>query len=851
MIRVTLRGLAARRLRTLLTAMAIVLGVGMVSAAFTISDTMRRGADALSTAAYQGTDAVVSAPAAFTDPEQIGVGQTVPASTLDRVRAVPGVGVATGDIVDEAKLIGSDGKPVGSGPYFGVGYDAHAAGAQRLSPFRLVSGRWATGPGQVVLDAGTAKKQHLGVGDRVQMQAAGPRQPFTVVGISRFGSVKSLGTATTAIFDLRVAQHLMGKGARYDDVLVAAAPGTTPAVLRARLHAALGDGLAVRTAAAQDRFTLDGLKHFVGIVKSLLLIFGGIAVLVGAFTIFNTLSITVAQRSRELALLRAVGATRRQVLRSVIVESLAVGVLGSAVGVVLGLGLAVVLTSVFAAAGLDLPQTGTVFALRTVVASLLVGVVTTLVAGVIPAVRATRVAPVSALRGEAAGSTAARRRRTSRVGIAISALAALVLVYALYGGGLSVTERLLTMVPGVLLLFVGIAMLSSRVVVPLAAVLGLPAARISRSAGELARRNAMRNPGRTASTAAALMIGVALVTFVTVLGAGVRDSAQGTVAKQIVAPHVLVAQDNYSPISPAVSRAAAAVPGVTSITGISEDLVLAGGEKQTIDGVDPARIGGAVRYEYKDGAATDPRRLGPDGAIVAERLADSQHLSVGERFTVTGRTGRRVTLVVRGIESSPALNALGLGQITVAQDTFARVSATRKQRIAFVSGSASEASLKAGLTPYPDTKVLTGAEYAKANADDVNNLLAIFDVMLALAVIVSLFGIVNTLVLSVLERTRELGMLRAVGMSRRQMRRMIRQEGVITALIGAALGIAVGLFLAALAVTALHGDGIGLVVPAGSLATFMLVAALAGMVAAALPARRAGRLRVLDALSYE
>ena len=400
MIRVATKALAQRKLRTALTVLAIVVGVGMVSAALVLGDSMKKGADSLSASSYRGTDAVVSARTPFTvSSQQAGAVPTIPAGVLDRVRALPEVGTAVGDVTDQqVKLAGSDGEPVGDGPYFGVGYDAGAKGAGALTPFQLRQGRFARGGHEVVVDLGTARKQGWKVGDPVKVSARGPARTMRISGIARFGDVDSLGTATSAVMDLGAAQSLLAKRGRFDNVLVAAAPGVSAARLRAALARELPSSVRVQSAAASDRFALDGLSQVVGWIRVILLVFGGVAVLVGAFTIANTMSITLAQRSRELALLRALGSTRRQIVRLVVVEATVMGAIGSALGLLAGLFIAKGLGSVLAAAQLELPQAGTGFGAATVVVSLVVGLGVTVLAALGPAVRSTRVSPVTAMR---------------------------------------------------------------------------------------------------------------------------------------------------------------------------------------------------------------------------------------------------------------------------------------------------------------------------------------------------------------------------------------------------------------------------------------------------------------------
>ncbi len=506
MRKVAIKGLVARPVRTLLTTLAIVLGVAMVSGAFTLTDTMRGGADGLTHAAYDGTDAVVTGRTAFKveSTDWATRKPTIAASELERVRAVPQVATAVGDVSDEAKIIARNGKPAGDGPYFGVGYDSRVKGAAETTPFRLDDGRWATGPGEVVIDASTASKEKYRVGSSVKITAAGKADDYKVVGVARFGSVKSLGTATAAVFDLRVAQDLFGKQGKFDAILAVGRDGTSGADVRSAVAAAVGSHAQVQTASKQDRFGLEGLKMFIGIIKIVLIVFGLVAVLVGAFTIFNTLSITVAQRSREFGLLRMVGAGRRQVLGSVMLEALAIGVLASLIGLGAGFGIASGLNAVFDAMGMDLPSAGLVFSGRTIVVSLLVGTLVTLAAGFVPAWKATRVPPVAALRDAAPGSGKVR--------------------------------------------------LPARAVRGLASILGRPAERLGGSAGRLARRNAMRNPSRTAVTASAMMIGVALVTLVTVVAQGLRDTTSGSLERRVNATHVVTGADGWSPTDPAVAK---------------------------------------------------------------------------------------------------------------------------------------------------------------------------------------------------------------------------------------------------------------------------------------------------------
>jgi putative ABC transport system permease protein len=791
MIKVTLKGLAARPVRTLLSALAIVVGVAFVCAALTFTNSMRGAADSLSSAAYDGTDAVVTAKTAF-EPGMDSFAQmpTLPASALDRLQSAPGVDVAVGDITDTAQIIGGDGKPLGDGPYFGSGFDARTPGAEELTPFRLDEGRWATGPGEVVIDQASAEKEDVALGGSVEIATRGEARRFDVVGIATFADVKSIGTATFAIFDLDQAKTLFAKDG-YDRILVAGD--------RSGLAAAAGDGTQVVSAAADDRFDLDGLSSFVDILRTILLAFAGVALVVGAFTIFNALSIAVAQRTRELGLLRMVGASRRQVRRTVLLEALAIGLGASVVGVGIGLALAHGLDALFTSMGLGLPMSALSLSGSTVVPALLVGTLVTLVAAMLPARRATKVAPVAALRDAADAGSHLR-------------------------------------LPG-------------RAVRAVTGLVGRPSAAVGGPAGGLARRNAMRHPGRTAVTASALLIGVALVTAVTVVAQGLKDVSAGSLERRVQATTVVGSADGWSPIDPAVERSIAKAPGVTAVSSLRQDGALAFGQEEGVNAVDPATIGDLFAYDYKVGDKVDVAALGRDGALVDEGWATEHGLKVGDAFAITSAKGTKLDLTVRVIEESPVLDILGFGPITISNQAFDGAFETERNRFTLVAGEPD--AVRSAVAGFPEVEVWSKDEFITKQTEWIGMILSLLWVLLALAVIVSLFGIVNTLVLATYERRRELGTLRAMGMSRRQVRRMVRHESVITALMGALPGIGVGLGLAAAITAALSEYGLEFAVPSGALVAIAVVAMLAGMAAAVLPARRAARTDVLTALAYE
>jgi len=858
MIGVALRGLAGRKFRTVLTAIAIVLGVAMMSGAYVLTDTIDKAFNAIFVESYAGTDAVVSGKGAEISFEgEQSQPPPIPEDVLEQVRAVDGVEVATGSVTDvQTKLLKPDGESIDTGgaPSFAFGIET-APEYERFNPLNLVEGRWPSGSQEVAIDEGVADDESLAVGDRIGVAALGPAREFEIVGVARYGDLSSLGGATFAIFDIPTAQTLVDKEGQLDTVQAAAQAGVTPAELVARIREELGESATVRSGTEQASEDSDEVATFTSIIRYFLLSFAGIALFVGAFVIFNTLSITVAQRTREFATLRTVGASRRQVLGSVILEALVIGLLASIIGLFAGLGLAVGLNELFIALNFDLPQTETVFATRTIVVSLLVGTVITLIAGLSPALRATRVPPIAAVREGAKLPRSALSRFVPYIAVATVLLAVLSLSYAMLAPDVATGDRFILLGVGVLALFIGVALLSSRLVVPLTRLVGLPARRMGGAAGTLAEGNAIRDPGRTASTAAALMIGIALVTFVGVLAQGLRVSNSDAIEEQIQADLVVTSQDGYTEFPAAVGDAAAEIEGTDVVSNVRQDVAEVDGSGANLTGLDGGSINQVYNFRWTEGSDEVLAGLGDDGAVVPDNVADDKDLAVGDSFTVLTSDNERRELVVRGIYDGSPFYPL-LGTASISQDAFDELYDRPRNRFTLINvpgdpGTAQKTEVESGLESFPDTRVQTRQEWIDKEDAEISQFLLLLYVLLALSVIVSLFGMINTLALSVFERTRELGMLRAVGMTRRQVRRMVRHESVITALIGAALGLPLGIFLALLVTQALSEYDLQFTIPAGALITFVIVSVIAGMVAAILPARRAARLRVLEALQYE
>ena len=703
----------------------------------------------------------------------------------------------------------------------------------------------------------SAGDEDLKLGDRIGVAALGPAQEFTIVGIAKYGDLSSIGGATFAIFDVPTAQKLLDKEGQLDAVTVAAADGTTPEQLTERIQSELGSDFTVRTGVEQANEESSEIATFTTIIRYFLLSFAGIALFVGAFVIFNTLSITVAQRMREFATLRTLGASRRQVLRSVILEALVIGLGASIVGLFSGLALAVGLNALFKALNLDLPQTQTVFATRTIVVSLLVGTLVTLVAGLFPAIRATRVPPIAAVRE---GATLPRGRFASftpYIASLVVALAVLALAYGTLADSIGTGDRFALLGIGVLALFIGVAMLSSRLVRPLVACLRRhrPARRIGGAAREGSPSgNAQRNPRRTGRDRGR---------------ADDRDRARDVHLRSRQWPARVEQRRDRAPDPGRPDRHVAGrllrVPGRRRQRrrrrGRRRDRQQrpAGHRADRGRRREPHRPGRPGRPRCTTSAGRKARtRCSRNSATTARccrttspRIGISH---VGDSFTVRSTGSETKDFVVRGIyEGSPFYPLLGTASIS--QEAFDELYERPRNRFTLLNvaddATAAKTGIESALESFPDTRVQTREEWIDKEDQEIQQFLLLLYVLLALSVIVSLFGMVNTLALSVFERTRELGMLRAVGMTRRQTRRMIRHESVITALIGAALGLPLGIFLAALVTNALGQYDLRFELPFGQLIILTVVAVIAGLLAAITPARRAAKLDPLKALQYE
>ena len=857
MIRVSLRGLTGRKLRTALTAFAIVLGVAMVSGTYVLTDTINKAFDTIFSESFADTDAAITGKA----PDISFEGTTaetpgVSAAVLDRVRSLDNVEEAAGLVQDDSatKILKPDGKAVNTrgAPSIGVGIDPSV---QRFNPLTLVEGTWPQTPNEVVIDEATAEKYDYGVGQTVRIATLKPVRPFEVVGLARYSNVESLGTATFAVFTIPAAQELLERPNQFDMIQVAAKQGVEPEELVKEISPVLPPTAQVRSGVEQAEEESSEVSEFTSFFQYFLLSFAAVALFVGAFVIFNTMSITVAQRTRELATLRTIGASRAQLRRAVLLEALVIGLLASLIGLGSGILLAVGLNRLFDALGFGLPQTEMVIATRTIIVALLVGVVVTVLAAFAPAVRATRISPILAVREGAELPKGRFSRFMPYVALVLIALSLALVGRAMFTEELDTAQRLISIAGGVLLLFVGIAMISSKLVRPLAAVIGVPGEKLAGITGFLARRNTLRNPGRTAATAAALMIGLALVTFVAVLANGMKQSNRGAIEDQIAADYVVTSQDGFTPFVSGAGDAAERAPGIELATSVRAEVGKVAGTDKYVTGIETDDIAAVYNFDWEDGSDAVLGELGEFGAIVDKDFAEDRNLEIGDPFQVLSGSGRTATFTVQATYNPPPFYQL-LGSVSILKSTFDGLYDRPRNQFTFVNvpgepTPATEQPLEQALATFPDAKVQTREAWITQQDKEFNQFLIMLYVLLALSVIISIFGMINTLALAVFERTRELGMLRAVGMTRWQARTMIGSESVITALIGAAIGLPLGMFLAALVTRALDQYEVRYAIPLWPLVIFAAVAVVVGLVAAIMPAQRAARLNVLQALQYE
>ena len=852
MLRVTLRGLLAHKVRLVATAVAVLLGVAFMAGTQVLTSSVSASFDKVFADVYASIDVVVRSSTQVDTP--FGAQRTrVDASLLPTIEGVDGVTAAEGQVVAQIRVLDRFGKPLVSSqgpPNFGLNWLTSPA----LNGWTLVAGAPPTGPTDIVLDAKTAADGGYAVGDPVSVAISNGVQRFDVVGIARFGKVDTWGGAQAALFDTATAQSLVGEPGKFDWISVAGGDGVSQPMLQQRVAAALPPGAEAITGAEFTAESQDAFQKIISIFNTFLLVFALIALFVGSFIIYNTFSVIVAQRTRELALLRALGARRRQVVGSVMLEALVVGFVASALGVLCGIALAMGLNVLLRNIGFSGPQTPIVVPASAVVSSLAVGTLITLAAAILPARRAATIAPVAAMRDLGYESTATSIRR-GVVGLVMLVGGGALVYQGLHapdGGNLRVLGL------GALLAVVAMIVLGPVTSPLLAAVLGTPLPKLLGVDGRMARENALRNPKRTASTASAVMIGVALVAFIAVTAQSVKASTAAAIDASVKGQYVISSDGFGSTALPAsVAEQVRALPDVSAAAAIRGTFATIDGSNRLVLAADPTQL---VRLIEITDAAGSLAALDDNGVAITQKAAAERGLVLGQQITTTFLQGGTTQLTVEAIYDT-RFPIRGPGWLVTQSRFDAGVPPAQQTDsavyIQLVDPSAAGVAaarpvLQQIADAVPGAELQDVDQYQRSQTAQVDQFLLVVYVLLALALVIATVGVINTLLLSVTERTRELGLLRAVGMTRRQMRSGIRWESLIIAFVGTITGLVLGLILGGALVRALQDDGITIfAIPWRPLLVILEITILGAIGAATYPAWRASRLDVLQAIATE
>ncbi|MGH9012619.1 MAG: ABC transporter permease [Acidimicrobiia bacterium] len=853
MWRVTRKGLRAHKLRFALTALAVLLGVAFMSGTMVLTDTIRKTFDDLFADVNAGTDAYVrskhSLEADF-GPEQR---ERIPADLLPAVESVDGVEAAEGEVQFYGQIVDKDGDTIGNpgqgAPTFGANWsDVEALNQWRLQP----GGDAPETADEVVIDKGSVDEADFEVGDRVSVLSQSAPKEYELVGIAKFGDADRPAGATFALFTTAEAQRIVGAENQFDAIEVVGENGVSQEELRDRIREALDDtDIEVLTGAEITEEDQSEIQDALSFIRVPLFVFAGVALLVGSFIIFNTFSIVVAQRTREMALLRAIGAGRFQVTSSVVAEAFVVGVLASAIGLAAGIGIASLLKAALSGFGFDIPAGSSVVRGSTVVIALLVGTVITVLSALVPAWKAARTPPIAAIR-DVALDRAARPVRRGVIGAGILLLGAAGILAGLFG---DLDNNLYYVAGGTLLLFTGATVLGPVFAGPSVRVIGWPLPRLRGMTGALARENAMRNPRRTSATAAALMIGVAIVGFFTVFASSAKATVDTQVDRAFTADFVLTTGFGFGAFggfSPDLGEQIAQLPEVEASTPLRFGEMEVEGADDFLVAFDPDTVLDLFKLDPREGEFTD---LDAESIAVSERYANKKNWKLGTKVKVRFPNGERTLTIetIYGTGEREGLSDFGLSLDGFALGYTEQIDNQVYVRLADgVSPAEGRKALEKVAKPYPNAEIQDQTDFKEEFSGQINQILGLVYVLLALAVFIALIGIANTLALSVYERTRELGLLRAVGMSRRQLRSSVRWEAVIIAVLGTLVGLAIGVFFGWAVIKALRDQGFEKFAPSvGQLIIIVIAAGIAGVVAALFPARRAAKLDVLRAISTE
>ncbi|MEY2553179.1 MAG: putative transport system permease protein, partial [Ilumatobacteraceae bacterium] len=844
MFKLALKGILARKGRLLLTSLAVILGTSFLAGTFIFSDTLQKSFHDLFANVFEDTDAYVRSSSVIEGDFGAEERQRIPDSVTALVAKVPHVRVADGSVFGFARVIGKDGKPVGSS---GNGPPTFGSSIAPDEAFWTISdGRMPNGDGEVALDAGVVKKAGYKVGDKVKVVAQAGSREFTLVGVAKYGDVSSPGGATFALFDLPTAQAFVGRPGFIDAVVVKSDGSMSDAQLADTIQAALPANLHTETLTGAEitKENQDAIEKGLSFFTIFLTVFSLIAMAVACFVIYNVFSITAAQRQRENALFRAVGAQRSQVTRAMLLESLAVGLVGSLLGLAAGVGVSIALKGFLGVIGVDFPSTTLQLLPRTILLTLIVGTFVTLLSAILPALRSGRVSPLAAMRDSAVENVGSSRGRV------IGGL----IVAAIGGVGVAITlsgASIIFLGLGVLLIAVGVLILGPVLALVAAKVIGKPIAATFKVTGKMAQGNAARNPKRTSRAAAPVLIGVALVTSVALLAATLKAQVREIFGKQFVGDYVVKTDDfsGFGGLSPDLADQLNQIPQVAAAAGIGVKLARVEGKNAQVTLVDPATVGQVFDLHVTSGSYA---QLSTSSMMVSDKRAKTDHRKIGDVLTVNLSALGDVPLTIIGTYSSDEL----AGSYVINRALYANTSGSYFDFSVFintapgVSATEAVAAIKPLVTKYGTGELQSRSQYIDDQAASINTLLALIYGLLALSIIIAAVGIVITLLLSVYERRHEIALLRAVGMTRGQVRSTVRWESVITSLLGAVLGVVLGLVSGFLLVLALRDQGVTVFsVPVFSSVIILVIAFIVGVLAAIFPAWRATRIDIIDGIA--
>ena len=844
MFRIALKSILGRKARLVLTSLAVILGTAFLSGTSIFSATLDRTFNNLFQDVFANIDGYVRSTEVVEGDFGLIERQRIPADTVDKVLAVPGVDDAVPDIQAFARIVGKDGKPIGSE---GAGPPTFGSVAVEFKGalWSIAEGKFPTGPNEVALDESSAEKAGYIVGDTVKVIAQAGSRTFKMVGIASYGDVRSPGGATFALFDVPTAAEFLGKPGYVDAILVVGDGTRTDEALAQDIDKIFDPAAKIETLTGAEitKETQDDIGEALSFFSIFLTIFSIIALGVGSFVIYNVFSISAAQRQRENALLRALGASRSQITRSMLVESVVVGLFGSTVGFIGGMGISKLLGVALPALGIDLPSGGLVVTQSAVVTTILVGLIVTVLSAILPARRAGKVPPLAAMRATALETNTTSKKQLF-IGLGFISLG-IAIVGAVVGGA---DNNYLGF--GIVAVFVGTIVIGPNVARPVALFLGRPAAALRGVTGSMARQNAARNPKRTSRTSSPVLIGVALVTAVSALAASINGQISDIFTEQFKGDYAISSQaQGFGGLSPNLAVDISKIDGVKNATGIGTALAKIDNKGRNLTVISPDTIEGNYDIGLINASYSS---LDKKGIFISESLAKRDNLAVGSVIKVVLGDAVERSLTVRALYTHDDL----AGNRVISREVFAGTTVSSFDFGVYVNledgadSTVVRSALQKAVDEYGQGKLLSRDEYIDEQAGQVNQLLGLIYGLLFLSVIIAIVGIIITLLLSVFERQRELGLLRAVGMTRKQVRTTVRWESVITSLLGAVTGIILGIGLGWVIVFALKDQGLSsFQIPVGTTIFIMVMSFFVGIIAAIYPAWRATKVDILSALN--